>query len=156
MDGIKLVELTADIVAAHVANNRVPVDDMPNLVTRVHDALAGLVAPPAEPLQEDARPKPAVSIRASVKSDYLVCLACGRKQKTLKRHLATAHGLDPQQYRAEFGLPSAYPMVSADYAKQRREMAHAIGLGRKAGSRGRRRKAVSSPAPAAGGLRRGK
>ncbi|HEX8239720.1 MAG TPA: MucR family transcriptional regulator [Allosphingosinicella sp.] len=156
MDAIRLVELTADIVAAHVANNRVTVEDMPNLVTRVHDALAGLGAPPAEPPQEEARPKPAVSIRASVKPDHLVCLACGRKQKTLKRHLATAHGLDPQQYRAEFGLPSGYPMVAADYAKQRREMAHAIGLGRKGGGpRGGRGKPAAKAAPT-GRSRRGK
>ena len=157
MDAIKLVELTADIVAAHVANNRVAVDDIANLVTSVHEAVASLGAPPAAPPQEEARPRPAVSVRASVKPDYLVCLACGRKQKTLKRHLATAHGLDPQQYRAEFGLPREYPMVSEDYAKQRREMAHAIGLGRKGGGpRGGRGKPAPKAARTDRSRRRGK
>lgn len=140
MEEQQLIELTADIVAAHVANNRVAVNDIGQLVASVHTALASLAAP-AEPAQEvQASPTPAVSIRSSVKPDYLVCLACGRKQKTLKRHLATAHGLEPQQYRAQYSLPRDYPMVAPDYAEQRRQMAHAIGLGRKGKTKRRRAK----------------
>jgi predicted transcriptional regulator len=140
MEEQQLIELTADIVAAHVANNRVGVGDIGQLVASVHTALASLGAA-AEPAQEaQASPTPAVSIRSSVKPDHLVCLACGRKQKTLKRHLATAHDLEPQQYRAQYGLPRDYPMVAPDYAERRRQMAHAIGLGRKGNTKRRRAK----------------
>jgi predicted transcriptional regulator len=124
-----LVTLTADIVSAHVANNNVAVGDLAALIQNVHGALAALNGPPAEP--EPERRKAAVSARASVKPDYLICLECGRKQKTLKRHLATAHGVTPEQYRAEYGLPASYPMVAPNYSEQRRAMAHKIGLGRK-------------------------
>lgn len=128
-DDLNLIELTAEIVSAHVANNTVAVGDVANLVQRVHEALTSLGQPAAQP--EAERKTPAVSVRASIKPDYIVCLECGRKQKTLRRHLQTAHGLTPEQYRAEFGLQSSYPLTAPNYSKRRGEMARAIGLGRK-------------------------
>lgn len=128
MENSQLVELTADIVAAHVEHNTVAVGDLPNLIRSVHRALEGLGAPIAE---EPQGRNPAVSVRASVKPDAITCMVCGRKQKTLKRHIATAHDLTPEQYRAEFGLARDYPMVAPNYAERRRQLAHAIGLGRK-------------------------
>jgi predicted transcriptional regulator len=128
MKNEQLVELTADIVSAHVANNTVSVSDVANLVQRVHEALASLGTPAVEPQQEKV---PVVSIRASIKPDHLVCMECGRKQKTLKRHLQNAHGMSPDQYRTDYGLPRDYPMVAPDYSKRRSEMAQAIGLGRR-------------------------
>jgi predicted transcriptional regulator len=149
MESRLLIELTADIVAAHVANNRVAVGEVSELVTRVHGALAALGTQPDEPIEEKP-PAPAVSVRSSIKPDYLVCLACGRKQKTLKRHLETAHQLDPQQYRAQYGLSRDYPMVAPNYAQQRREMAHKIGLGRKPNAKRRRGKSAEKPAASPG------
>ena len=131
MKNEQLIELTADIVSAHVANNTVSVGDVANLVQRVHEALAALGNPVPEPQQEKT---PVVSVRASIKPDYLVCMECGRKQKTLKRHLQNAHGMSPDQYRADYGLPREYPMVAPDYSKRRSEMAQAIGLGRRSAS----------------------
>jgi predicted transcriptional regulator len=128
MEKEQLVVLTTDIVAAHVANNNVAVGDIGNLVQRVHEALAALGAPAEEVPQEK---RPLVSIRASVKPDYIVCMECGRRQKTLKRHLMTAHGMTPDQYRKDYGLPGEYPMTAPDYSQRRSEMAQAIGLGRK-------------------------
>ena len=124
----QLVELTADIVSAHVSNNTVAVGDVGNLVQRVHEALVSLSEPAEEPQQEKT---PIVSVRASIKPDYLVCMECGRKQKTLKRHLQNAHGMSPDQYRTDYGLPRDYPMVAPNYSKRRSEMAQAIGLGRR-------------------------
>ena len=123
----RLLELTADIVAAHVGHNNVAVGDVAGLVERVHEALAKLGAV-AEPAEEEV--KPAVSVRSSVKPDHLVCLACGSRQKTLRRHIGVAHGMTPQDYRARFNLPGSYPMVAPDYTTRRREIAHALGLGR--------------------------
>jgi predicted transcriptional regulator len=128
MTNEQLVELTADIVSAHVANNTVSVSDVANLVQRVHEALASLGVPATEPQQDKV---PVVSVRSSIKPDHLVCMECGRKQKTLKRHLQNAHGMSPDQYRADYGLPRDYPMVAPDYSKRRSEMAQAIGLGRR-------------------------
>lgn len=127
------ITLTADIVAAHVSNNSVAVSDLPTLIANVHGALVGLGGP-AEPAPEP-RPEPAVSIRASVKPDYIVCLDDGKKLKMLKRHLMTHYGITPDQYRAKWGLPADYPMVAPNYAEQRRTLAKKIGLGRKPGAR---------------------
>ena len=131
-----LITLTSDIVAAHVANNNVAVDDVPALIANVYGALAGLgeTAPAVE-----VKPEPAVSIRSSVKPDFIACLECGKKMKMLKRHLATDHDMTTEDYRARWGLNADYPLVAPNYAKTRRELAKKIGLGRKPGQkRGRK------------------
>jgi predicted transcriptional regulator len=98
----------------------------------VHNALAGLGGNAPAP---EVRAEPAVSIRASVKPDYIVCLDDGKKLKMLKRHLMTHYGITPDEYRAKWGLPADYPMVAPNYAEQRRSLAVKIGLGRKPGKR---------------------
>lgn len=123
-----LVTLTADIVAAHVSNNSVSVSDLPTLIANVHGALAGLGHAAVEP---EVKQEPAVSIRASVKPDYIVCLEDGKKLKMLKRHLMTHYQMTPEQYRAKWNLPADYPMVAPNYAEQRRSLAKKIGLGTK-------------------------
>jgi predicted transcriptional regulator len=146
MNDETLVDLTADIVSAHLANNNVAVGDVPNLIQQVHKALFSLGAPAPKQPQEKT---PVVSVRSSIKPDYLVCMECGRKQKTLKRHLMTAHHMTPEQYRADFGLPPDYPMVAPNYSEQRRALAHSIGLGRKKGDQvGSRELASDQPQPA--------
>jgi predicted transcriptional regulator len=130
-----LITLTADIVAAHVSNNSVAVSDLSLLINNVHGALSGLsggkiVETPLEP---------AVPIRNSIKREFIVCLEDGKKLKMLKRHLMTHYGMTPDDYRAKWGLPADYPMVAPAYAEQRRDLAKAIGLGRKPGG-GRKKK----------------
>ncbi|WP_225204732.1 MucR family transcriptional regulator [Novosphingobium huizhouense] len=135
-----LITLTSDIVAAHVSNNSVAVGDLPTLISNVYSALAGINT--NEPSSEPA-PEPAVSIRASVKNDHIVCLEDGKKLKMLKRHLATRYNMTPEQYRARWNLPADYPMVAPAYAEKRRELAKKIGLGRKpAPKRGRAKTAA--------------
>jgi predicted transcriptional regulator len=126
--GENLLTLTADIVAAHVSNNSVAVNDLPGLIQNVHMALSGISASRATP---EAKPEPKVPIRSSVKPDYIVCLEDGRKQKMLKRHLMTNHNMTPDEYRQKWGLSSDYPMVAPNYAEQRRTLAKSIGLGTK-------------------------
>lgn len=122
-----LIALTSDIVAAHVSNNSVAVSDLPLIINNVHGALSGLSGKAAK----QARPEPAVPIKSSIKPDYVVCLEDGKKLKMLKRHLMTHYGMTPDEYRVKWGLPSNYPMVSPNYAEQRRVLAKAIGLGKK-------------------------
>lgn len=135
-----LITLTADIVAAHVSNNNVAVSDLPILIANVHNALARLdkTAETEAPKQE-----PAVSIRSSVKPDYIVCLEDGKKLKMLRRHLMTTYGMTPDDYRAKWGLPKDYPMVAPNYAQMRAELAKQIGLGHRGGGR---KKAAATPA----------
>ncbi len=122
-----LIALTSDIVAAHVSHNSVAVSDLPLIINNVHGALSGLSGKAAE----QARPEPAVPIKSSIKPDYVVCLEDGKKLKMLKRHLMTHYGMTPDEYRVKWGLPNSYPMVAPNYAEQRRQLAKAIGLGKK-------------------------
>jgi predicted transcriptional regulator len=121
-----LITLTADIVSAHVSNNSVSVNDLPQLIQNVHNALIGLGGPAPAP---EVRPEPKVSIRSSVKPDYIVCLEDGKKLKMLKRHLMTHYRMTPDDYRKKWGLNADYPMVAPNYAEQRRSLAKKIGLG---------------------------
>lgn len=132
-----LITLTADIVAAHVANNAVGIGEVSHLVTSVYETLAGLGQPPAPEVIPQV---PAVSIRASVKPEYIVCLEDGKRLKMLKRHLSTRYNMTPDDYRAKWGLPANYPMVAANYAEMRRDLAKKLGLGRKAGESPKRKK----------------
>jgi predicted transcriptional regulator len=127
-----IIALTADIVSAHVSNNSVAVGDLPALIQNVHHALATLGVEAPVPEQ---KPEPAVSIRASVKPDYIICLEDGKKLKMLRRHLLTNYQMTPEQYRARWNLPPDYPMVAPNYTEQRRTLAKKIGLG----TRGRAR-----------------
>lgn len=123
-----LLTLTADIVAAHVSNNSVAVNDIPSLIQNVHQALSKISS---DRSAAGDKPEPKVSIRSSVKPDYIACLECGKKQKMLKRHLMTSHEMTPAEYRQKWGLSSDYPMVAPNYAEQRRTLAKSIGLGTK-------------------------
>jgi len=123
-----LITLTADIVAAHVSNNSVAVNDLPLLISNVHGALATLTGPSVTP---EIRQEPKVSVRSSIKPDYIVCLEDGKRLKMLKRHLMTHYQMTPDQYRRKWGLNTDYPMVAPNYAEQRRALAKSIGLGTK-------------------------
>ena len=130
------IRLAVDIVSAHVSNNDVAPDELPLIIRSIHDVLARAGSEPETP----AKPTPAVSVRKSITRNVLICLECGRKQKTLKRHLRTSHDLTPDEYRAKHSLKAHYPMVAPAYAKERSEMAKKIGLGRQGRGRKRARK----------------
>ncbi len=136
----ELLELTTKIVGAHVANNPIAATGVPGLIVTVHQTLATL-----GPEKPAPRPEPAVPIKQSVKPEYIVCLEDGKKQKMLKRHLKTAHGMTPTEYRERWGLPRDYPLVSPNYAKQRSHLAKKIGLGRKPERKVKAQRKTKSP-----------
>ena len=123
-----LLELTSDIVAAHVSNNPVPIAELPGLIETVYSKLSVLTLPAEEPVVEL---KPAVNPKRSITEDYIICLEDGKRLKMLKRHLKTAYDMTPDDYRKKWGLPHDYPMVAPSYAKKRQQLAKKIGLGRK-------------------------
>jgi len=123
-----ILRLTAQIVSAHVGNNSVAVTDLPSLIRDVHGSLSTVGR--TEPQQE--RPQPAVPIKKSVTQDHIICLEDGKKLKMLKRHLKTAYGMTPEEYRDRWGLAADYPMVAPSYAEHRSSLAKKIGLGTRA------------------------
>jgi len=123
-----LLELTAHVVSAFVGNNSVPANELPALISNIHNALQTVGQPIAAAPVEEER-KPAVSIRKSVTPDFIICLEDGLKFKSLKRHLRTKYNLTPEDYRAKWGLPNDYPMVAPSYAEARSNLAKQMGLG---------------------------
>lgn len=133
-----LIGLTADIVAAYVSNNSVPVTELSRIIADTHAAVSALQT--SVPTVEE-KPAPAVAIKKSVTPDFIICLEDGKKFKSLKRHLATYHDMTPEQYREKWGLPRDYPMVAPNYSAKRSVLAKSTGLGRK-------RMVVEEPVPA--------
>jgi predicted transcriptional regulator len=126
---LETVSIAADIVAAYVSNNPLPVAELPKLIGDIHAALKGIGAAAIEPVVTQ---EPAVSVRKSVTPDYIICLEDGKKFKSLKRHIGVHYNLSPDQYRQKWKLPADYPMVAPAYAASRSALAKSIGLGRKA------------------------
>ncbi len=122
-----LMAFTVEIVSSYVRNNAIAAEELPRLIQATHQALARVTVDGAAPERDDV--KPAVSVKRSVTSDYLVCLEDGKKFKSLKRHLRTHYNLSPEQYREKWGLPQDYPMVAPNYAAARSDLAKKMGLG---------------------------
>lgn len=138
----ELIELAADIVAAYVSNNSVPVASLGDLIASVHSSLSNLGSP--QPGADTPR-APAVNPKKSVFPDYIISLEDGRKFKSMKRHLGLL-GMTPDEYRQKWNLPSDYPMVAPSYASQRSALAKSMGLGRKATAQAAEAPAKKAPA----------
>ena len=123
------IDLSAEIVAAYVTKNAVPVAELPALIASVHSALNNAARGQTEQPQEKL--EPAVPVKRSVTPDFIICLDDGKRFKSLKRHLRTSYNITPDQYRAKWGLAPEYPMVAPNYAKARSELAKTMGLGKK-------------------------
>lgn len=132
-----LIELTADVVAAYVSNNSVPVGELANLISDVYSALGRIGMVQTTTPMSAEKQKPAVNPKRSVHDDYIICLEDGKKFKSLKRHLTTHFNLTPEQYREKWGLEPNYPMVAPKYAAARSQLAKNMGLGRKRKGAGR-------------------
>jgi|SRR5882672_588687 len=120
-----LATWTSQIVSAHVGNNTVTPDQLPDLIRTVYQALR-LVSSPVVVVEKN----PAIPIKQSIKPDAIGCLQCGSWFKMLKRHIKSEHNWSPEEYRKHWGLPASYPLVAPNYAKTRSSLAKQIGLGR--------------------------
>ncbi len=130
-DSNAVAEMATTIVSAYVANNSIPMAELPTLIHSIHQTLGRLSDTTAVLETRTEELKPAVAVKKSVTEDYIISLEDGRKFKSLKRHLAAEYGMTPEQYRVKWGLPANYPMVAPAYAKQRSSLAKSLGLGRK-------------------------
>jgi predicted transcriptional regulator len=135
----KLVELTAEIVAAYLSNNITSPMDVPGVIGSVHQALRGAGEP--ETSTPEAIRLTSAQIRKSITPDALISFEDGKPYKVLKRHLTTL-GMSLAGYKGKWGLPKDYPTTAASYSARRSEMAKALGLGQV-----RKTRSASSPRP---------
>ena len=126
----EILRMTAEVVAAYVGNNSLSATQLPEVINTVYGTFNRVNG--ATTLANGQPQKAAIPVRRSITPDYIVCLEDGKKLKMLKRHLRTAYGLSPDEYRVKWGLPTDYPMVAPNYSKQRSAFAKKIGLGRSA------------------------
>ena len=117
--------LTAKLVGSYLRHHKVGANQLPDLIAIVHVSLGRL----GQQLAEDAL-TPAVSVRQSVRHDYVVCLDCGYRGKTLRRHISSRHGLSGEEYRRRWGLRPDHPLTAPAYSAHRSSLAKQLGLGR--------------------------
>jgi predicted transcriptional regulator len=132
----EILRMTTEVVSAYLSNNVLPAGQISEVIQTVHSSLNALGTGRTE--ASSAPLKPAVPVKKSITSEYIICLEDGKKLKMLKRHLRSTYKMTPDEYRVKWGLPADYPMVAPNYAQQRSEFAKQIGLGRNSG-RGNRR-----------------
>jgi len=132
IDEEEILRMTTDIVSSFLTHNSVPADSIPDLIRSVHATMGEISGSSAKP---EPKSKPAIPVSKSITDEHIVCLEDGKKLKMLKRHLMTHYGMTPEDYRAKWGLPNDYPMVAPNYAEKRRQLAKAIGLGKKKGKK---------------------
>jgi predicted transcriptional regulator len=119
--------LTAKIVGSYLRHHKVGVSQLPDLIAIVHRSLGGL----GQQLLAEKALTPAVSVRQSVRHDYVVCLNCGYRGRTLRRHITTRHGLSRDEYLKRWGLQHDHPLTAPAYSERRSTLAKQLGLGRK-------------------------
>ncbi len=136
----RLRELVAQVASSYFSNSHVAPAEIPSILNQIAATL-GAVGPNGavgdiQPVEEQpataaavTRPS-SVQISKSIAHDALISFEDNRPYKTLRRHLAT-RGLTPEDYRAKWGLPDDYPMISAAYSAKRSQLARSIGLGQK-------------------------
>ena len=122
------LRMTANVVASFAANNKIAMEQLPDLIRSVHRTMVGLAR--GEEEKTGDKQKPAVPANKSVHSDYIICLEDGKKLKMLKRYLRSTYDMSPEDYRKRWNLPADYPMVAPSYAARRSEFAKKIGLGK--------------------------
>jgi predicted transcriptional regulator len=122
-----LITMTADVVAAYVAQNAIPSSELPALIQQIHATLQQVASGTQQPAEQPLTP--AVPVKKSVTRDYIICLEDGKRFKSLKRHLRSSFNLSPEEYRKKWNLPYDYPMVAPNYAQTRSDLAKSMGLG---------------------------
>jgi predicted transcriptional regulator len=127
-----LIELTAQIVSAHIYNKQMTSEEMHQELQKVHESLKALDAGPPPIANESlvSTEAPKLSIKQAFKKDEVICMVCSKGGfKTLKRHLNQAHQLTPRQYRKQFGIPATQSLTAKNYSESRRKVAIDKGLG---------------------------
>lgn len=116
----------AQVTASYLRRNPASVEQITPIVRKITAALeeadqtlrrgafpAGVADSGATNISvEDGASAPAVPVEQSVHPDYLICLEDGERLRRLKRHLLSAHGMTPEQYKAKWNLPGDYPMTA--------------------------------------------
>jgi len=130
-DMATLLEMAVEIVSAHASSTSLTKEELIAELSEVHKALATLEKGEtvATEAAEEAAAAPAITRKKAFGKDKVICMLCGKEMKTLARHLKTAHGMKPGEYRKQFDIPRTQPLAARAYSESRRQMAVDRGLG---------------------------
>jgi len=127
-----LVEMATEMVITRAKSTPLTAEEMIAELNRFHTALKQLESgiEPAPAVEEPAQPEvPKLTVKQAFKKDEVICMVCGKGGlKTLGRHLMTAHGMKPREYKKQFGIPATQSLSAKNYSESRRQMAMDRGL----------------------------
>src|SRR5262249_54667161 len=102
------------IVASYVGNHTLAPEQLSGLIVSVQHVISQL----GKAIQPEPARTPAVPIRRSVQRDRVVCLECGFRGKTLRRHLSMRHGLQVSEYLRRWDLSNDHRLTAPAYSEQ--------------------------------------
>src|SRR5271167_1544035 len=100
--------LTAEIVGSYVRHHTVGASQLPDLIASVHRTLGEL----GQPMPSEEVLTPAVSVRKSVRPEFVICLDCGYRGRILRGHISRRHGLTRDEYLKRWGLRHDHPLTA--------------------------------------------
>jgi predicted transcriptional regulator len=124
-----ITEMVSEIVSAHASTTPMTKEELLKEVAELHAALSAIeqgervTLPGGEAEAAEEAVAPAVSLRKAFGKKLIYCMICGKGMKTLARHLKTAHGMTPKEYREKFGIPRTQSLAAKDYSESRKQMA---------------------------------
>jgi predicted transcriptional regulator len=124
-----LIELAADIVAAHASTTTMTKEELVAELSDIYRALAAIEK--GETVEVQTEEAPAMTRKKAFGKDKIYCMICGKGMTALTRHLKTSHEMTPGQYRKQFDIPRSQSLASRAYSEKRRQMAIDRGLGDK-------------------------
>ena len=125
-----ILEMAAEIVAAHASTTNMTKDELVAELNDVYNALNNLEKGETT-ASETAEEEPVVTRKKAFGKDKIFCMICGKGFKTLSRHLKTSHEMTASEYRKQFDIPRSQSLAAKSYSEKRRQMAIDRGLGEK-------------------------
>ena len=118
-----IMEMAADIIAAHASTTPMSKEELIAELNEVHSALSALEKGDTTAAVEVIEETPVISRKKAFGRDKIYCMICGKGFKTLSRHLKTAHNMTATEYRKQFDIPRSQSLASKNYSESRRQMA---------------------------------
>lgn len=121
-----LIEMAAKLIVSQVHTTPMSTDQIISELNKVYKGLKNLESGLHSVVDES---NTVLTIKDAFLKNEVVCMVCSKRGfKTLGRHLSTAHGMTPKEYRKQFNIPSKQPLVAKSYSQAKRKSALDHGL----------------------------
>lgn len=141
-----LSELTVQVLTARLARKEMSLEEIQREMVLISNMIREIDNGSIQSVQEDtvieeAKPQK-INMKKVFRDNEVVCLICNKSFTTLKRHLTKIHQITDKEYKKQFGIPAAQPLVAKAYSEKKKADAVKNNLGEKMQA-GRKKKITS-------------